>query len=148
LSSDFIVGFPGETDADFEATLELVARAGFASAFSFKYSPRPGTPGADLPDQVEEKTKAARLAKLQNLLERQRQAFNEKTIGRTLEVLFEKKGRHDGQVAGKTPYLQAVHVEADATCIGEILPVEIIDSGPNSLSGRLAGGSSLRKAHP
>jgi tRNA-2-methylthio-N6-dimethylallyladenosine synthase len=138
LSSDFIVGFPGETEADFLATLDLIEEVGFASAFSFKYSPRPGTPAAELPDQVEESVKAARLAKLQDLLERQRQAFNQATVGRTLDILIEKRGRHAGQIAGKTPYLQAVHLDGEAEWIGEIRAVEIIAAGANSLFGRLA----------
>jgi tRNA-2-methylthio-N6-dimethylallyladenosine synthase len=138
LSSDFIVGFPGETEADFLATLDLIEEVGFASAFSFKYSPRPGTPAAELPDQVEESVKATRLAKLQDLLERQRQAFNQATVGRTLDILIEKRGRHAGQIAGKTPYLQAVHLDGEAEWIGEIRAVEIIAAGANSLFGRLA----------
>ncbi|HYP57731.1 MAG TPA: MiaB/RimO family radical SAM methylthiotransferase, partial [Beijerinckia sp.] len=140
LSSDFIVGFPGETEADFEATLDLIAKVNFASAFSFKYSPRPGTPGADMPEQIEERVMVRRLAELQVLLEDQRQAFNRATVGRTVDVLFEKPGRHNGQLAGKTPYLQAVHVEAGRDLIGKILPVEIIEAGANSLSGRLCEG--------
>jgi len=141
LSSDFIVGFPGETEADFAATLDLVDTIGFASSFSFKYSARPGTPGAELPDQVEDDVKALRLARLQALLEQQRQAFNLATVGRTLDVLFEKKGRHEGQIAGKSPYLQAVQVDdAGSDLIGEIRPVEIVAVGPNSLFGRLARG--------
>jgi tRNA-2-methylthio-N6-dimethylallyladenosine synthase len=137
LSSDFIVGFPGETDADFEATLTLIEAVDFASTFSFKYSPRPGTPGADLEDQVPEQVKKERLARLQDAVEAQRQAFNMATVGSTVEVLFEKKGRHDGQLGGKTPYLQAVHVDAPAELIGEIHRVEITAVGPNSLFGRL-----------
>jgi len=137
LSSDFIVGFPGETDADFEATLALVEATVFASAFSFKYSPRPGTPGADLPDQVPDELKAERLARLQDLLETQRQSFNRSMVGRSVPVLFEKKGRHLGQIAGKTPYLQAVQVDGPAALIGETEMVEITRIGTNSLFGRL-----------
>nr|WP_255565182.1 tRNA (N6-isopentenyl adenosine(37)-C2)-methylthiotransferase MiaB [Methylovirgula sp. HY1] len=136
LSSDFIVGFPGESEADFEATLDLIENVEFAATFSFKYSPRPGTPAADAPDQVDEAVKSARLARLQDLVETQRQAFNHAMIGRTVEVLFEKKGRHPGQIAGKTPYLQAVQIDAPDLLIGEILPVEITGVGPNSLFGR------------
>jgi len=147
LSSDFIVGFPGETEDDFAATLDLVETIGFASCFSFKYSARPGTPGAELPDQVEDGVKSLRLARLQALLEQQRQAFNHATVGRTLDVLFEKKGRHNGQIAGKSPYLQAVQVDAGSDLIGEIRPVEIVAVGSNSLFGRLvrgdAGGATL-----
>jgi tRNA-2-methylthio-N6-dimethylallyladenosine synthase len=136
LSSDFIVGFPGESEADFEATLDLIRNVEFAATFSFKYSSRPGTPAADAPDQVDEAVKSARLARLQDLVETQRQAFNRAMIGRTVEVLFEKKGRHPGQIAGKTPYLQAVQIDAPDLLIGEILPVEITGVGPNSLFGR------------
>jgi tRNA-2-methylthio-N6-dimethylallyladenosine synthase len=138
LSSDFIVGFPGETDADFEDTMRLVADVGFASAFSFKYSPRPGTPGADMPDQVPELVKTERLARLQELLETQRQAFNRGTIGRTVEVLLEKPGRHPGQIAGKSPYLQAVQIETDRHRVGDIVEVRIVRAGSNSLFGEAA----------
>ncbi len=136
LSSDFIVGFPGESEADFEATLDLIRRIEFAAAFSFKYSPRPGTPAAESPDQVEEAAKRERLARLQDLVEAQRQAFNRSMVGRTVEVLFEKKGRHAGQIAGKTPYLQTVQITAPEHLIGEILAVEITGVGANSLFGR------------
>jgi len=146
LSSDFIVGFPGETEQDFAATLDLVNAVGFASSYSFKYSRRPGTPGAELPDQVEDAVKAARLARLQALLEQQRQAFNHATVGRILDVLFEKKGRHLGQIAGRSPYLQAVQVDGGSDRIGEILPVEIIAVGPSSLFGRLVPGRAGREA--
>ncbi len=137
LSSDFIVGFPGETEADFRDTLALLERVGFASTFAFKYSPRPGTPGADLPGQVPEDAMRDRLARLQVLLEEQRQDFNRAAVGRTLDVLFEKPGRHPGQVGGRTPYLQAVHVEGPDALIGTVRPVEILAVGPNSLAGRL-----------
>ena len=137
LSSDFIVGFPGETDADFDATLELIDAVGFASTFSFKYSPRPGTPGAERTDQVDESVKRERLARLQALVELQRQTFNKSTVGRTLPVLIEKKGRHPGQIAGKTPYLQAVQLDGPADLTGTTASVEITATGPNSLFGRL-----------
>ena len=140
LSSDFIVGFPGETEADFGATLELIAEVGYASTFAFKYSPRPGTPGADLP-QLDEDVKRERLARLQAVLEAQRQDFNARTVGQTIDVLFEKTGRHDGQIGGRSPYLQAVHVEGPADLIGTVQPVEILSVGPNSLRGRLADSS-------
>jgi tRNA-2-methylthio-N6-dimethylallyladenosine synthase len=146
LSSDFIVGFPGESEADFEATLDLIAQIGFASAYSFKYSPRPGTPAADLAAQVEEPVKSARLARLQALLERQRQTFNRAMVGRVVDVLFEKPGRHQGQIAGKTPYQQAVHVDGGIDCIGQIRPVEIVAAGANSLFGRMAAGHAAREA--
>jgi tRNA-2-methylthio-N6-dimethylallyladenosine synthase len=138
LSSDFIVGFPGETDADFNATLDLIAQVDFASSFSFKYSPRPGTPGAELPDQVDEAIKTERLYRLQELVERQRQRFNAGLVGRLTPVLFEKRGRHEGQIAGKSPYLQPVQVDADAELIGREFFVEIVRCGSNSLFGRLA----------
>jgi tRNA-2-methylthio-N6-dimethylallyladenosine synthase len=142
LSSDFIVGFPGESDADFADTMRLIADVGFASAFSFKYSKRPGTPAADAADQVEEHVKSERLAALQALLERQRQAFNAATVGRTVDLLIERHGRHPGQLAGKSPYLQAVQFQASGGAgadlhIGDIVPVEIVEQGPNSLFGRV-----------
>ena len=139
LSSDFIVGFPGETEADFQGTLALIEKIGFASTFFFKYSPRPGTPGADLADQVPESVKSDRLARLSALVEAQRHAFNESMTGRTMDVLFEKVGRHSGQIVGKSPYLQPVQVEADATLIGTVQRVEITGCSTNSLFGRLAG---------
>jgi tRNA-2-methylthio-N6-dimethylallyladenosine synthase len=138
LSSDFIVGFPDETDADFADTMRLVEEIGFASAFSFKYSPRPGTPGAELPDQVPEPVKAERLARLQELLESQRQAFNRGTVGRVVDVLLEKPGRHPGQLAGKSPYLQAVQIEAGSHKIGDVVPVRIVGLSSNSLFGEAA----------
>jgi tRNA-2-methylthio-N6-dimethylallyladenosine synthase len=137
LSSDFIVGFPGETDRDFEDTLDLVRDAGFASSFSFKYSPRPGTPGAEREDQIGEDVKSERLAALQHLLEQQRQAFNAATVGREVEVLIEKPGRHAGQIAGKSPYLQAVHLTGGAGLIGRVARVAIRSAGANSLAGEL-----------
>jgi tRNA-2-methylthio-N6-dimethylallyladenosine synthase len=139
LSSDFIVGFPGETEEDVAATLRLVDDVGFASAYSFKYSPRPGTPAAERSDQVPESVKVERLAALQARLEAQRRSFNAGTLGRTLDVLIERAGRHAGQLAGRTPYMQAVQIEDDAA-IGDIVPVVIADMGPNSLFGRRANG--------
>ena len=138
LSSDFIVGFPGETAADFEATLALVEEIGFAGAFSFKYSPRPGTPAATAAAPVPEAEKAARLARLQALLEGQRRAFAAATVGRTVAVLLEKPGRHLGQLVGRTPCLQPVHVAADAARIATVVPVTITAAAANSLAGRLA----------
>ena len=137
LSSDFIVGFPGETDADFQATLDLIGKVGFASTFSFKYSPRPGTPGADMPDQVPEAAMRERLAALQALVERQRQAFNAASVGRTLDVLLERRGRHPGQLTGKTPYLQQVQVDADSDLVGTVQPVVITALASFSLHGSL-----------
>ena len=137
LSGDFIVGFPGETEADFQATLDLAEAAGYASAFTFKYSRRPGTPAAAMPGQVDEAVKAERLQRLNTLIERQRQAFNGAQIGRTLNVLIERKGRYTGQVGGRSPYLQAVHLDGPERLIGQIVPVKIATLGPNALSGHL-----------
>jgi tRNA-2-methylthio-N6-dimethylallyladenosine synthase len=139
LSSDFIVGFPGETERDFRDTLELVETVGFASAFSFKYSPRPGTPAADVTEsQVPESEKEARLAVLQAAIERSRQAFNARCLAKTFDVLFEKPGRHPGQLVGRSPYLQAVQVLAPSTRIGKLASVTITEVGSNSLFGLLA----------
>jgi tRNA-2-methylthio-N6-dimethylallyladenosine synthase len=140
LSSDFIVGFPGETDADFEETLALIREVDFASTFSFKYSPRPGTPGAEREDQIDDEIMRERLAVLQALVESQRQAFNAATVGRTVDVLFEKPGRHEGQIGGKSPYMQAVHVDGSAEMIGSVVPVKIIVAGSNSLGGKIVEG--------
>ncbi len=137
FSSDFIVGFPGETEVDFKATLKLVGEVGFASAFAFKFSPRPGTPAAEAGDQVPEPVKEERLARLLTLLESQRQAFNRATVGRRFGVIFDKPGRHEGQLIGRSPYMQAVHAHAAAEQIGWMAEVEIVDVGPNSLKGRL-----------
>jgi tRNA-2-methylthio-N6-dimethylallyladenosine synthase len=138
LSGDFIVGFPGERDADFEATLALVREARYAAAFAFKYSRRPGTPAAAMPGQVPEDVKTERLARLLALLDEQRQAFNAAQVGRTLPVLFERKGHRPGQLTGKSPYLQGVHLEAPDRLIGQIVPVRIVSAGGNSLAGALA----------
>jgi tRNA-2-methylthio-N6-dimethylallyladenosine synthase len=146
LSSDFIVGFPGETDADFEATLRLVAEVRFASAFSFKYSPRPGTPAAEMHAQVPEALKAERLARLQELLETQRQDFNRGTVGSRFDVLLEKPGRHPGQLAGKSPYLQPVQIEGGGRRVGDVVSVQIERAGSNSLFGALAGSVPIATA--
>jgi tRNA-2-methylthio-N6-dimethylallyladenosine synthase len=138
ISGDFIVGFPGERDSDFEATLQLVREVGYASAFSFKYSRRPGTPAAAMPGQVAEEVKDERLARLQALLDQQQRDFNAGQSGRELPVLFEKPGRHPGQLIGRSPYLQAVHAEAPDRLIGQIVTVKIGDASRNSLSGVLA----------
>jgi len=140
LSSDFIVGFPGETDADFEETLALIRAVGFASTFSFKYSPRPGTPGAEREDQIADEIMRERLAILQGLVETQRQAFNTATVGRVVNILFEKRGRHDGQIAGKSPYMQPVHVFGPPELVGRVLPAKITAAGSNSLSGEIVQG--------
>jgi tRNA-2-methylthio-N6-dimethylallyladenosine synthase len=137
LSSDFIVGFPGETDADFAETMRLVADVGFESAFSFKYSSRPGTPAAERADAVPEPVKSERLAALQALLDAQRHAYQRAAEGQRVEVLVEKAGRHPGQVAGKTPHMLAVHFEAPTSTIGSVVPVRIREAGANSLYGEL-----------
>jgi tRNA-2-methylthio-N6-dimethylallyladenosine synthase len=138
FSSDFIVGFPGESEDDFRATLSLVDEVGYASAFSFKYSPRPGTPAADAPDQVPEDVKAERLHRLQAAIDRQQAAFNARCRGRTFDVLFEKPGRHPGQIVGRSPYLQPVQVMAPQTMIGEIAAVRVTELSSNSLFGAFA----------
>ena len=138
LSSDFIVGFPGETEEDFRATMDLVGQVRFGSAYSFKYSPRPGTPGAELEDDVPEEIKSRRLYELQELLDRQRRVFNDFCIGMVTEVLLEKYGRYAGQLVGKTPYLQTVQIEADQSLLGTVVPVLLTEAGSNSLFGKLA----------
>ena len=137
IAGDFIVGFPGETDRDFEDTMDLVRRVNYASAFSFMYSPRPGTPAATMAAQVPDAVAKERLHALQALLTEQQLAFNQSLAGRVLPVLFEKKGRHGAQAIGRSPYLQSVHVEDADQLIGRIVPVEIISGQQNSLSGRL-----------
>ncbi len=138
LSTDIIVGFPGETDQDFEDTMELVRRVGFAQAFSFKYSPRPGTTASTMEQQVEDHVASERLQLLQDLLKRQQLEFNQGLIGQTLPVLLEKPGRLDNQLTGRSPYLQPVHVMAPDSLIGDIIPVKIVEVTRNSLSGELA----------
>ena len=134
LSSDFIVGYPGESDLDFRATLDLVSEIGFAQAYSFKYSPRPGTPAA-AEKQLPEPVKTERLAALQALLQEQQRAFNDVSVGSVMPVLFEKPGRHEGQLVGRSPYLQPVHADAPPDRIGAILPVRIVGVRSNSLTG-------------
>jgi tRNA-2-methylthio-N6-dimethylallyladenosine synthase len=137
FTSDFIVGFPGETEADFAATLSLVEEIGFSGAFSFKYSPRPGTPAAEMDDQVDEAVKSERLQRLQRAIEGSQANFNRRCVGRTVSVLFERSGRHSGQIVGRSPYLQPVHIEAPTALIGEIAPVTITEAASNSLFGAL-----------
>jgi tRNA-2-methylthio-N6-dimethylallyladenosine synthase len=136
LSSDFIVGYPGESEDDFRATCRLVEKVGFAQSFSFKYSPRPGTP-ASLEPQLDEETKSQRLARLLALLGAQQGAFNAACVGRELPVLFERPGRWPGQLVGRSPYLQPVHARLDAAAIGTVHPVRITHGGQNSLAGEL-----------
>ena len=137
LSSDFIVGFPGEREEDFAATLALVEEIGFAQAYSFKYSPRPGTPGAAMPGQLRDEVKTERLARLQALLETQMRRFNEAQRDRELPVLLERPGRHPGQLVGRTPYMQSVHLDAPALRIGDLALVRITEVHAHSLAGRL-----------
>jgi len=133
LSGDFIVGFPGETDSDFEATLSLVRHIGYAQAYSFKYSPRPGTPAADMDDQVPESVKQDRLEQLQELLDAQQYAFNRSFIGREMQILLERKARQGGRLVGRSPWMQSSYVRADSRHMGRIVPCQVRDAGPNSL---------------
>jgi tRNA-2-methylthio-N6-dimethylallyladenosine synthase len=135
LSTDIIVGFPGETEEEFEETLELVRRIEFAQAFSFKFSARPGTPAASLPGQIDDEVKSARLLRLQELLDAGQARFYGASVGRILPVLFDKRGTRAGQLVGRSPYLQLVHAPAPDNLLGRIVPVEIAAAGPNSLSG-------------
>jgi tRNA-2-methylthio-N6-dimethylallyladenosine synthase len=137
LSSDFIVGFPGESDDDFAATLALIREIGFAQCYSFKYSKRPGTPGAALRGQIPEEVKSTRLQTLQELVEHGQRRFNADCIGRVLPVLFEKPGRHPGQRVGRSPYWQWVHATVPARCEGQVIPVRITGMGANSLAGEI-----------
>ncbi|MEM7566984.1 MAG: MiaB/RimO family radical SAM methylthiotransferase, partial [Pseudomonadota bacterium] len=137
LSSDFIVGFPGETEAEFEETLTLAREVAYAQAFSFKYSTRPGTPAADAEAQVPEAVKTERLARLNAQLNTDQVAFGRSCIGRTLDVLVEKPGRHPGQMIARSPYLQSVVMEAPSALAGQIVPARIESAGPNSLAGTL-----------
>jgi len=142
LSGDFIVGFPSETDAEFEDTLKIVEQVRYAQCYSFKYSPRPGTPAADMDGQVRPEVMDERLARLQALINRHQVEFNAATVGRRTDILLERKGRHPGQLIGKTPWLQSVHVTVPELFIGDMVEVDIISAGPNSL----AGEPSRRKA--
>ena len=146
ISGDFIVGFPGETDAEFEDTLKIVEQVLYAQCYSFKYSPRPGTPAADMDGQIPAEVMNDRLARLQALLNRQQADFNAATVGRRTDILLERRGRHPGQLIGKSPWLQSVHFTVSPTMpelsIGDMVEVDIISAGPNSLAGEL----SRRKA--
>jgi tRNA-2-methylthio-N6-dimethylallyladenosine synthase len=134
ISGDFIVGFPGETEAEFQATLQIVEQVNYAQAFSFKYSPRPGTPAAEMEDQIPADMMDERLQRLQALLNAQQLAFNQAKVGRRTQVLLERPGRKPGQLIGKTPWLQSVHLETDAAT-GDIVEVDLLSAGPNSLAG-------------
>src|SRR5690606_3446291 len=147
LSSDFIVGFPGETDRDFAETMRLVRDVGYAQAYSFKYSPRPGTPAALQPNQVPEEIKAERLAELQGLLAEQQRRFNESTVGVTMPVLLERHGRRPGQLVGRSPYMQSVHVTAGDDLLGRIVPVAAVRAAPNGLAGEVSGAGRPASAH-
>ncbi len=138
FTSDFITGFPGESEDDFADTLRLIEEVGYAGSFFFKYSPRPGTPAAESREQVDDAAKSDRLTRLQHLIERQQAAFNAASTGRTMPVLFEKPGRLPGQIVGRSPYLQPVHVIASSSLIGESADVRITGTEANSLFGTLA----------
>ncbi len=138
FTSDFIVGFPGETEDDFRETLSLIDEVGYASAFSFMYSPRPGTPAAEMEDQVPPEESAERLQRLQALITRRQRAFNAAFAGRELDVLLEKPGKLPGQLVGRSPYLQAVQVMAPQSLIGEVVRVSVTEIGSNSLFGALS----------
>jgi tRNA-2-methylthio-N6-dimethylallyladenosine synthase len=138
FTSDFIVGFPGETDADFRETLTLVEEVGYAGAFSFMYSARPGTPAAEISEQIPADVKSERLRRLQAAITRNQRRFNAGFAGRTVDVLLEKPGKLPGQLVGRSPYLQAVQVMAPAEYVGSVRRVTIDDVGSNSLFGSLA----------
>jgi tRNA-2-methylthio-N6-dimethylallyladenosine synthase len=148
LTSDFIVGFPGETEEDFAATLGLVGEVGFSGAFSFKYSPRPGTPGAEMAGQIDETIKSERLQILQHAIDASQARFNRSCLGHSFDVLFERPGRHPGQLVGRSPYLQPVQVSAPQTLIGEIAAVTITEIGSNSLFGTLVDRTKASAAVP
>ena len=135
LSGDFIVGFPGETDQDFAETVALVAAVGYASAYSFKYSPRPGTPAATMADQIDPKTMDERLQSLQSAINAGQNAFNAASVGKRTEILLERKGKLAGQLIGKSPWLQSVHVISPDAVIGDMMKVDLVSAGPNSLEG-------------
>jgi len=144
FTSDFIVGFPGETEADFCETLSLIDDVGFAGAYSFMYSARPGTPAADMDDQVPQEEKAERLQRLQSVITRHQRAFNAGFAGRTIDVLLEKPGRLPRQLVGRSPYLQAVQVMAPAKLIGSVRHVTVTEVGSNSLFAALADENDAR----
>jgi tRNA-2-methylthio-N6-dimethylallyladenosine synthase len=135
ISGDFIVGFPGETEAEFEETLSLIDRIGYAMAYSFKYSPRPGTPAATMDNQVDPDVMDQRLQRLQSVINAQQAAFNAMSVGKRTDILLERNGKHPGQLIGKTPWLQSVHVFAENATIGEMISVDLVSAGPNSLAG-------------
>ena len=142
FSSDFIVGFPGESDTDFQSTIDLVDEIGFISAYSFKYSARPGTPAAAIPDQVPDKIKSERLRALQRKLTASQAAFNSTTVGSKMPILLDGHGRYPGQLVGRSPYMQAVHVSAPTEELGNIVNLRIVAAHPNSLAARYEGENS------
>lgn len=146
FSSDFIVGFPGETDQDHEDTMQLIRDVVFASAYSFKYSARPGTPAANMTNLVPEHVKSARLTELQDLVAEQYLEFNKKTVGTTLPVLFERKGRHEGQLQGRTPFYQAINVPANDRLLGEFVDVEVTQATANALIGQVKITENVAKS--
>lgn len=146
LSGDFIVGFPGETDEDFEATMDLVRKARYASAYSFKYSARPGTPAAGMKKLVRPDVMDERLQHLQDLLNDQGRAFNERCVGLTMPVLLERKGKEPGQLHGRSPYNQSVHVEGNERLLGHIVDVEMITASKSALRGRIATCEMIAKS--
>jgi len=148
LSGDFIVGFPGETDADFEATMAIARAADYASAFTFKYSPRPGTPASDMAGQVEESVKDERLQQLQALISQQQAAFARSLIGRRIDVLLDRPGRHAGQLAGRSPYLQPVQIVAPGANLGDVIDAVVTDVGANSLFAAPTGGVRETRREP
>ena len=137
VSGDFIVGFPGESDAEFEETLALVERTRYAMAYSFKYSPRPGTPAATMADQIAPSVMDERLQRLQSVINVGQSAFNDASVGRRTTILLERTGRLPGQLIGKTPWLQSVHILAPEAAIGDMVEVDLVSAGPNSLAGEL-----------
>jgi tRNA-2-methylthio-N6-dimethylallyladenosine synthase len=142
LSTDVIVGFPGETDEEFKATLSLLEQVGFAQAYTFKYSPRPGTPAADM-DQLPDALKDERLQRVLEVVARSQTSFNSRCVGTAVAVLLEHPGRHPGQLVGRSPYLQSVHVPAPTSLCGHVVEVEIEAAGPNSLAGRLISATRI-----
>src|SRR5262249_10637357 len=139
-STDVIVGFPGETDAELELTLQLLKEVGFAQAYAFKYSSRPGTP-ASVMDQLTDEVKDRRLQRVLQVVEAGQAAFNRSSVGSVLPVLLERPGRHTGQLVGRSPYMQSVHVSADSSFCGHVVEVEILAAGANSLTGRLVSAA-------
>ena len=146
LTSDFIIGFPGETDADFADTLSLISKVGFAGSFSFKYSPRPGTPAALSAETVAEAVKTDRLETVQQLLASQQDAFNRQHIGQTLPVLLEKSGRNAGQLVGRSPWLQPVHIDGDRQAIGQIVSCNVTHIHAHSLFGTMVGEQNHQRS--